>query len=568
MPWNTTRKCHGDQLSLKMCNRITPLILLIIRHRFFNETLWQENPPHPVPPPLPPNPPAGTPPAPSDGKALAAGRLDVVSRHIATIWPRYLTLPRSLGNNMRRTSRGHQRLHICPEMRNWRTNFAVARNKSVNLCNNLPNSLGAIRSMDHFSLVYDLCRAAVGGDPKEARNVMKRLGSALAKNGEADDAALITRLLKATAGGGERRALAFKESRTSAAVALDVPGEQLHAATHIPVDRESGASLAEIVPVERLQSERPVLGAALEGAVNDLLLEWQNAGSLASLGLTPSRTCLIYGPPGTGKTRLAHWLALQLQVPIILVRLDGLMSSYLGTTSRNIGNLFKFANTYRAVLLLDEFDAIAKLRDDPNEIGEIKRIVNTLLQELDARRSIGFTIAITNHPNLLDPAVWRRFEVQLETPIPDWKQRIAIIEAFLPPLEVSDGKLQLLSWALDGCSGAEIEDIIIGLKKSHALEPNELTFAERLTRISFSHGGRIKHEIRRLLASDVTSLALALLEQPLFSQARVAEALDLNRSTVSRWAKSKQEKSELTDGDGTTDSVCDQREDVEKAAGG
>ncbi|SKC99161.1 ATPase family associated with various cellular activities (AAA) [Burkholderia sp. CF099] len=421
--------------------------------------------------------------------------------------------------------------------------------------------------MDHFSLVYDLCRAALGGDPKEAKEVVKKLSVILAKSGEADDAALISRLLKSKNGNGERRAVAFKESLASTAEVFELPGEQLHVGGHIPVDRESGAPLAEIIPVAQLHSERPMLGAALEGAVDDLLLEWQNARSLASLGLTPAKTCLVYGPPGTGKTRLAHWLALQLQVPVILVRLDGLMSSYLGTTSRNIGNLFKFANTYKAVLLLDEFDAIAKLRDDPNEIGEIKRIVNTLLQELDARRAIGFTIAITNHPNLLDPAVWRRFEVQLETPIPDWNQRLAIIGAFLPPLEVSEGKLQLLSWALDGCSGAEIEDVIIGLKKSHALEPNELTFVQRLTRISFAHGGRIKEEKRLLLASDVTSLAVALLEQPLFSQARVAEALDLNRSTVSRWAKLKQEKSELTDGDGTADSVCDQREDVEKAAG-
>ncbi|MDR6376203.1 AAA family ATPase [Paraburkholderia caledonica] len=393
--------------------------------------------------------------------------------------------------------------------------------------------------MDHFTLVYDLCRAALSGDPKEARSVVKRLGSALAKGGNADDAALISRLVKATGTSGERRAVAFTESKTGKAPLFDLPGEVLHAATHIPVDRESGASLAEVIPVERLAADRPVLGAALEGAVNDLLLEWQNASSLASLGLTPARTCLIYGPPGTGKTRLAHWLAGQLQVPVILVRLDGLMSSYLGTTSRNIGNLFKFANTYKAVLLLDEFDAIAKLRDDPNEIGEIKRIVNTLLQELDARRPLGFTIAITNHSNLLDPAVWRRFEVQLETPIPDWGQRLEILKAFLPPLDISDGKQQLLSWALDGCSGAEIEDVVIGLKKSHALDPDGLTFVERLTRVSFSHGGRIKERIKSLLASDTTRLAQALLEQPHFSQARVAEALDLNRSTVSRWAKIK-----------------------------
>src|SRR5207247_10685382 len=104
----------------------------------------------------------------------------------------------------------------------------------------------------------------------------------------------------------------------------------------------------------------------------------------------------------TGKTRLARWMAAQLELPILLARMDGLVSSFLGTTARNIGNLFGFANRYRCLLLLDEFDALAKLRDDPQEVGEIKRVVNALLQNLDARSDLGLTIGITNHPKLLD----------------------------------------------------------------------------------------------------------------------------------------------------------------------
>src|SRR6202167_4526051 len=141
---------------------------------------------------------------------------------------------------------------------------------------------------------------------------------------------------------------------------------------------------------------------------------------------SPGRACMLFGKPGTGKTKLGYWLAERLGLPLVIARLDGLMSSFLRTTARNIGSLFDFANRYRCVLLLDEFDSLAKLRDDPQEVGEIKRVVNALLQNLDGRREVGLTIGITNHPRLLDSAVWRRFEVQLEIPKPDFVIRTEI----------------------------------------------------------------------------------------------------------------------------------------------
>lgn len=114
----------------------------------------------------------------------------------------------------------------------------------------------------------------------------------------------------------------------------------------------------------------------------------------------PASSCLIYGLPGTGKTHLGKWIAKQIGLPVVLARLEGLMSSFLGTTAKNIGNLFSFANRYNCVLLLDEFDAIAKLRNDPQEVGEVKRVVNTLLQCLDSRKDQGFTIGINQSTNL------------------------------------------------------------------------------------------------------------------------------------------------------------------------
>ena len=115
------------------------------------------------------------------------------------------------------------------------------------------------------------------------------------------------------------------------------------------------------------------------------------------------------------------------------------MSSFLGTTARNIGALFDFANRYRCVLFLDEFDAVAKARDDVQEIGEIKRVVNTLLQSLDARNGSGITIAATNHEHLLDAAVWRRFDTRIELPKPEPEAREHLLTTFLAPIKLETG---------------------------------------------------------------------------------------------------------------------------------
>ena len=120
---------------------------------------------------------------------------------------------------------------------------------------------------------------------------------------------------------------------------------------------------------------------------------------------------------------LARYIADQLGLPCVEARLDGLMSSFLGTTARNIGALFDFANRYRCVLFLDEFDAVAKARDDAQEVGEIKRVVDTLLQSLDSRNGTGITLAATNHEHLLDSAVWRRFDSRIEIKAPDAEAR-------------------------------------------------------------------------------------------------------------------------------------------------
>ena len=407
------------------------------------------------------------------------------------------------------------------------------------------------RPMENFSIILALCRAALSGDTKDGKHQVGRLKEAIDATSSPDERQMLDRLLKEMARPVNRSDAPFQQSR--AKVDFGLPGDELISAKHVPVDRESSAPLAEVILANKLPDLLPALPPSLQTAVEVVVREWANASSLEKMGLEPARTCLVYGPPGTGKTQLALWLAKQLGLPVILARLDGVMSSYLGTTSRNIGSLFAYANRHRALLLLDEFDSIAKLRDDPNEIGEIKRVVNTLLQEIDRRRPLGLTVAITNHSKLLDPAIWRRFELQLELPMPDMERRHRILERYLPPMEVSEGEMQLLSWALDGCSGSEIEEVSRALKKSAVLDVGT-SFVERLQNIAVANGDRLTQRVRSLLSGDREELVLEMLGELGMSQTRVAEALAVNRSTINRWARGGDTPGEEADGNKTTTS--------------
>jgi hypothetical protein len=420
-------------------------------------------------------------------------------------------------------------------------------------------------SMENFSVVYAVCRAALAGDRKDGRHQVDRLKAALKRKGAKDDFEMLERLVKEIESPGHPARASFQTSRATT-VGFTLPGEPLESDRHVPVDKDSSAPLAEVVGIERLPSKAPSLPALQLGAVESIIREWSHADVLERMGLAPARTCLIYGPPGTGKTQLALWLSAQLGLPVILARLDGLMSSFLGTTSRNIASLFAFANRHRALLLLDEFDSIAKLRDDPNEMGELKRVVNSLLQELDRRRPIGLTVAITNHAALLDPAVWRRFELQLAIPLPDVVQRGLIIERYLAPLELSAGQVQLLTWMLVGCSGSDIEDIVTALKKSTVLN-SDATFFEQLQGIAASHSDRLQPEIKAALAGDKQSLADVLIDKYGMTQTRASQALDVNRSTVSRWKKEDGHSKEVVNGNPEGSSVRHKPTRAKKGAG-
>lgn len=304
----------------------------------------------------------------------------------------------------------------------------------------------------------------------------------------------------------------------------------------LPVDRETAAPLATVIFPASNRATLPVLDENVSEVVSSLLLEWENQQQITDAGLSASLACLIYGEPGTGKTTLALWLAKELGLPAVVARLDGLISSFLGTTARNMGALFSFANRYECVLILDEFDAIAKLRDDPNEVGEIKRVVNTLLQNMDERHQQGITFGLTNHPSLLDPAVWRRFDVQLEVPLPGPAQRVEIASRVLG-VESSDDSVsaRLLAWFGEGMSGAELVTLAEKYRKRLIVNAHHAKSPAELIRQLASTTARRERPLQDAADDDVElTRALVSSSEIKFSHSDAALALAVSTKTVSR----------------------------------
>jgi len=189
------------------------------------------------------------------------------------------------------------------------------------------------------------------------------------------------------------------------------PRESHHttARVPVPVDRERNLALLDIrEPVRRI--EDVVLGRETQAAVEGVLQEHHHRERLGGYGLRPADRLLFYGPPGCGKTLTAEVIASELGLPLAVVRVDAVVSSYLGETAANLRKVFDFAAANAAVVLFDEFDALAKERADESEHGELRRVVNAVLQMMDAYVGRSVLIAATNHEAILDLAIWRRFE--------------------------------------------------------------------------------------------------------------------------------------------------------------
>jgi MoxR-like ATPase len=388
--------------------------------------------------------------------------------------------------------------------------------------------------LQHFAVIQSLCRIGLAQGDKSFRQQVERLRDRLKKGGETADAETLERLLSAAPSAAELTPTKVEVSR------FHGTGESLTHHVHPPVDRETAQPLCRIVLNPAVEIPRPVLANRSQKAVSDLVREWQTLKRLEELGVAPGRSCLIFGPPGTGKTMTAYHIAASLGLPLIDARIDGLISSFLGTTARNIANLFAFANRYRCLLLLDEFDAIAKIRDDPQEIGEIKRVVNSLLQNLDDRANIGITVAITNHHKLLDNAVWRRFENQIQLGMPDNEARTEILKRALKPLPFDQTFLSLVAYVTEGRSAADVLRMTNAIKRLIALSDKEPTAQiqfEMFREVVAREPSMRAHHRAEMLVDDLERFVVTAMNDPAFGlkQKPLGTLLAVNQTTISRW---------------------------------
>jgi len=289
----------------------------------------------------------------------------------------------------------------------------------------------------------------------------------------------------------------------------------------LPVDSDSRLQLLRVEPRPTLD-HAPVFADEVARKLHQLTAERLKPDVLLRAGLEPTKTALFTGPPGVGKTLAARWLARELSRPLVTLDLAAVMSSYLGRTGGNLRHVLDYAKATECVLLLDELDAIAKRRDDRGEIGELKRLVTVLIQEIDDWPSTGLLVAATNHSELLDPAIWRRFETVVAFPLPDQVALLEFVNAQLMG-KIDDPKTWagVLSLCLQGASFSEVESKLLLARRAAAL--GELPIEQALEQLVVT---------AELNKGDRIALATMLAESRVVSQRRAHELTGVARETI------------------------------------
>ncbi|MFI5035950.1 MAG: AAA family ATPase [Acidimicrobiales bacterium] len=227
--------------------------------------------------------------------------------------------------------------------------------------------------------------------------------------------------------------------------------------------------ILDLVPHRRLASLR--LTPPVRSLVSEVIEEHQRSELLRSNNLDPRNRILLEGPPGNGKTSIAEAIASETTLPFLVVRYEGVVSSFLGETASRLDRIFEYARMRRCVLFFDEFDSIAKERSDNHETGEIKRVVSTLLLQIDRLPSHVVVVAATNHAELLDRAAWRRFQVKITLPPPTRSDAVEFLHALKERLGGDLGLApRTLADNLPGASYADLEEFALDVRRRAVLE--------------------------------------------------------------------------------------------------
>ena len=290
----------------------------------------------------------------------------------------------------------------------------------------------------------------------------------------------------------------------------------------VPVDSDTRQELLQVIEFVTLRNE-PVWNEKIAIEINRVCIERERSDTLLNEGLLPTRSILMEGPPGVGKTLMAQYLAEKMQLPLLTLDLATVMSSYLGKTGSNIRSVLNYAKSFPCILFFDEFDAIAKKRDDDSDVGELKRLVTVLLQAIDEWPTTSLLIAATNHAELLDRAIWRRFDKVITFELPNENQ----IKKFFRINNLDDSLVNWLGSKLKNISFSAIEKELNHAKKNAILENRllieticdqfELDFKEYL-----NENKKEKKQWIRYLSEQGKS------------QREIAEVVGVSRSTIVR----------------------------------
>ena len=362
--------------------------------------------------------------------------------------------------------------------------------------------------------VVELLEAALAADYTRLRRVGNRIARALAESDDLDSARRLRALLR-------KREVPLRASGYMEAV---------------PIDTKSRQPLVE----EQSWPSGPIfLDEAAHNTLGAFLTDVRHADELSAKGLASNLCMLLSGPPGTGKSLLASHVAAQLDRPFYVVRLDSVISSLLGDTAKNIRNVFDFVPRHDAVLFLDEMDAIAKLRDDRHELGELKRVVNTVIQGLDALEEATMVVAATNHPHLLDPAIWRRFPYKIEMQLPNKAVREDMWKHFLyADGDIDEGACNVLATLSEEFSGADIETIALALRRHAALTDTKVDPGAAGLAIIHTYDNKPALPPREPLTTEQKrELARVASEKYRVSGADIARVLGVSRQAVYGYLK-------------------------------
>ena len=312
--------------------------------------------------------------------------------------------------------------------------------------------------MARSDLLVSLVKAGSSGDSARARSVAEAI---IAEERVKRHNVLADRLTEAMSGNGSSSG----------------------AATFIASNQQHRQFLTELTP--RKQLADLVLTDIARRAVEELIEEQQRASVLRTHSIEPRHRILLVGPPGNGKTSLAEAIAEALAAPFFVVRYEGLIGSFLGETASRLKRVFDYARTTPCVLFFDEFDAVGKERGDIHETGEIKRVVSSLLMQVDDLPSYTVVVAATNHAELLDRAAWRRFQVRLVLSPPTRRDLTAYVARFADSLDEPLGRApSTIARKLGAVSYAEAEEFCRDIRRRAVLAMGEKTLkvivAERL----------------------------------------------------------------------------------------